>query len=289
MAIFRALDVDWPATPADELVDRLVAEIDDCRPTALEPRDRGVRVFFATDDTRARAAELARAFDAAATIDCVDVPDEAWAERSQAQIEPVRVGRFVVTPPWHLEAARAMAATRAGADAIVLVIQPSMGFGTGHHASTRLCLRLLQDQKVAASSLLDVGTGSGVLAIAAAALGAGRVMAIDADADALTAAGENVDLNDAGRAVRLRTFELGRDDPHEIGTFDLLTANLTGALLERHAPALASWTRAGGTLIASGYQTEEAEPVTAALRRAGFTLLEQLAEDEWIGGKFGRS
>jgi ribosomal protein L11 methyltransferase len=284
MSVFRALDVDWPTAPADELVDRLLAEIDDCRPTALEPRDRGVRLFFASDDTRVRAVELTRAFDGTVTLSAVDVPDEAWAERSQARIEPIRVGRFVITPPWHLDAARTL--VTGDARAIVLVIQPSMGFGTGHHASTRLCLRLLQGLDLAASSLLDVGTGSGVLALAATALGAGCVTAIDADADALAAAGENVDRNDAGATVRLRAVELGRDVPADMGRFDVVTANLTGAILERHAPALASWTRAGGTLIASGYQTEEAESVTAAVRSAGFSPNEQLGEDEWIGGKF---
>jgi ribosomal protein L11 methyltransferase len=286
MAVFRALDVDWPTTPADELVERLLAEIDDCRPTALEPRERGVRLFFTNDETRERAAELAHAFAPTTIVESVDVPDEAWAERSQAKLEPIRAGRFVVTPPWHVEVARAMAANDARANPIVLVIQPSMGFGTGHHASTRLCLRLLQDMDLVASSVLDVGTGSGVLAIAAVALGASHVTAIDVDIDALTAARENVGRNDAGRAVTLRTFELGRDDPHDIGTFDVLTANLTGGILERHAPVLASWTRGGGTLIASGYQTDEAEFVTAALRNAGFTPIEQLAEDEWMGGTF---
>jgi ribosomal protein L11 methyltransferase len=287
MSIFRALDVDWPAAPGDELVERLLAEIDDCRPTALEPRDRGVRLFFASDDNRARAAGLTRAFDAAATVAALDVPDEGWAERSQAQIEPIRVGRFVLTPPWHLEAAGTMAAGEA--EAIVLVIQPSMGFGTGHHASTRLCLRLLQGEQLAGASLLDIGTGSGVLAIAAVALGAGRVTAIDMDADALAAARENVDRNGTAEAITLRAVEIGRDAAEDLDRFDVVTANLTGALLERHAPAIASWTRASGTLIASGYQSEEAESVTAALRHAGFALVEQIGEDEWVGGRFQRS
>jgi ribosomal protein L11 methyltransferase len=287
MSIFRALDVDWPAAPGDELVERLLAEIDDCRPTALEPRDRGVRLFFASDDNRARAAGLTRAFDAAATVAALDVPDEGWAERSQAQIEPIRVGRFILTPPWHLDAAGTMAAGEA--EAIVLVIQPSMGFGTGHHASTRLCLRLLQGEQLAGASLLDIGTGSGVLAIAAVALGAGRVTAIDMDADALAAARENVDRNGTAEAITLRAVEIGRDAAEDLDRFDVVTANLTGALLERHAPAIASWTRASGTLIASGYQSEEAESVTAALRHAGFALVEQIGEDEWVGGRFQRS
>lgn len=287
MSIFRALDVDWPAAPGDELVERLLAEIDDCRPTALEPRDRGVRLFFASDDNRARAAGLTRAFDAAATVAALDVPDEGWAERSQAQIEPIRVGRFILTPPWHLDAAGRMAAGEA--EAIVLVIQPSMGFGTGHHASTRLCLRLLQGEQLAGASLLDIGTGSGVLAIAAVALGAGRVTAIDMDADALAAARENVDRNGTAEAITLRAVEIGRDAAEDLDRFDVVTANLTGALLERHAPAIASWTRASGTLIASGYQSEEAESVTTALRHAGFALVEQIGEDEWVGGRFQRS
>jgi ribosomal protein L11 methylase PrmA len=109
------------------------------------------------------------------------------------------------------------------------------------------------------------------------------------DADALAAARENVDRNGTAEAITLRAVEIGRDAAEDLDRFDVVTANLTGALLERHAPAIASWTRASGTLIASGYQSEEAESVTAALRHAGFALVEQIGEDEWVGGRFQRS
>jgi ribosomal protein L11 methyltransferase len=288
MRSFPAVEITWPAPPGDDVVERVLAEIDECGPTAVEEREAGVRVFFASVAAREHASAIARAFDSSATVSTIEVPDESWAERSQAQLEPVRVGRIVVSPPWKLDAAHAMADTGrdAGLKPLVISIQPSMGFGTGHHASTRLCLRLLQGMSVKGESVLDVGTGSAVLAIAAARLGARRVVAIDYDKDALTAALENVERNGARDTIDLRVFDLARDAAGSIGVFDVLSANLTGGILERYATTLASWTRAGGTLIASGYQSDEAEMVTSALRNAGFTSIEQITEDEWIGGKY---
>ena len=142
---FPALDVSWSTPRDDDAVDRLLATIDDEHPIAVEMRDDGVRIFFPSSGDRERAGIRAGAHHAGVVCTPVDVPDEHWAERSQASLEPVEAGRLIVTPPWRQAEARNRR-DRSGAPLLVVVIEPSMGFGTGHHATTRLCLNLMQRQ-----------------------------------------------------------------------------------------------------------------------------------------------
>jgi ribosomal protein L11 methyltransferase len=175
---------------------------------------------------------------------------------------------------------------RTRADRLITIV-PSTGFGTGHHASTRLCLDHLQAFPVSGLTVLDVGTGSGVLAIAAARLGAADVTAIDVDVDALSNARENVDLNGVGDRVVLREVTLA--DASSLGrSFDLILANLTGGHLMREAPHFAPLAAPGARLIASGFQTDESQDVIRALDLAGWTLATAGAEETWVAGTFTR-
>jgi len=277
---FAALDLTWPAVPDEARVDQVLAELDDAHPTAVEQTPLGVRVFFANAAERARAEQLARIIAPDAEIRAVDVPDERWAERSQAMLTAVRVGRFVVTPPWYAD-------EPIGPDELRLIVQPSMGFGTGHHPSTRLCLRLLQTLRLAGVSVLDVGTGSGVLAMAAARLGGSPVVALDVDADALISARENLEMNDLSDRVEAREIDLTTDRT-QLGRFDLVLANLTGAMIAREAGLLASLVAPRGHLIASGFQPDEVDAVTTSLVPHGLTLVERADEDGWVGVKLGK-
>jgi ribosomal protein L11 methyltransferase len=277
---YPALEVEWLARPADEDVERLLAALDDAGPTAVENLLTGVRIFFATSDDRDRAIAVLETLGSSIVWSARSIPDEAWAERSQASLGAVSVGRIVVAPPWALEARRPIL-SGAGASTVV-VVQPSMGFGTGHHASTRGCLRLLQEDFLPGCSVLDVGTGSGVLAIAAWRLGATRVLAVDVDPDAIASAAENVELNGAGAAVEIRALDAGRDAPLLTSVFDLVTANLTGAMLERFAAALAGWVHPRGSLVASGFQSDEEQSVARALAAAGLSVIDRVAEDDWV-------
>jgi ribosomal protein L11 methyltransferase len=153
-----------------------------------------------------------------------------------------------------------------------------MGFGTGHHATIRLCLAAIQTVDLTDAFVLDVGTGSGVLAIAAARLGAARALGIDSDADAIGSARQNLALN-AG--VRHVAFEVADLSSTELPAADVVAANLTGSLLVRAAAPLAAAVRPGGTLILGGFLAHERERVRGAF--AGLELLWEQDEDEWVG------
>jgi ribosomal protein L11 methyltransferase len=281
-----ALDIHLPAD--EGVVARLIARIDDFSPTAIHELgsdDAPIwRVFFSGSIQRDDAAVALRAEFQAQGLACegVDVPDEDWAARSQASLRAVRVGRIVVAPPWDAAATLAHSQAGAGADGdIVIVIRPSMGFGTGHHETTRLCLELLPLARVAGREVLDVGTGSGVLAIASARLGAVRVRGIDVDEDALAAARQNVALNapslgNTDRSVALSAANL-RDG---VAPADVVVANLTGALLVSAAQLLRAAVRAGGALLVSGFQPHEADAVLEALVPPGGRA-DRRREGEW--------
>lgn len=276
---YPALDLIWTLRPDDDRLDRLLAEIDDDAPAALEERPDRLRVFFFSPQARGRAAVRLVAIEPDLTCEPVDVPDEDWAERSQASLGAVRVGRLAIAPPWALD--------EVAPSEILVKIQPSTGFGTGHHASTRLCLRLLQDEPVAGLTVLDVGTGSGVLAIAAARLGAVRALAIDADPDALRSARENVAANGLDHLIALDARDLAALPPDSEAA-QLVFANLTGAALMRHADRLAALLAPAGTLVASGYGIEEEADVTGALAAAGLVRTAREEEDGWAAGRFRR-
>jgi ribosomal protein L11 methyltransferase len=284
---FPALDVSWSTPPDDEAVDRLLATIDDEHPIALEARDHGVRIFFLSSGDRERAGIRAGAHHAGVVCTPVDVPDEHWAERSQASLEPVEVGRLIVTPPWRAAEARNRR-DRSGAPLLVVIVQPSMGFGTGHHATTRLCLNLMQRQSLMGARVLDVGTGSGVLAIATSMLGATDVVAIDFDPDALQSATENIGLNAVEAVVQPRLADLGVDGSSLAvsGGFDLVLANLTGAVLARYATVLSALVAPGGSVIVSGCLAEEAASVEHAFETNGVERSWREDAEEWVALAF---
>jgi len=268
--------------PASEL---LLAILDDFQPTAIEEHDGRWRVFFAAAEQRdaARAAVIRRGVAA----DCLDVPDEDWAARSQQGLQPITVGRLIILSDPALKgslvgpagpSAGMPAEPASDPDPITLVIRPSMGFGTGHHATTRLCLTALQACDLRGASVIDVGTGSGILALAAAALGAARVWAFDSDMDAVLAAKDSLALNPAVRSVDVLHADLSSA---RLPPADLVLANLTGAALARFAERLIELAVPGGRLILSGILQDEADLVAAAFGPR-MAILRRDTEDEWV-------
>lgn len=196
-----------------------------------------------------------------------------WAEAWKAHYTPQRVGPFLVTPTW-LE-------PEAGDHAVVLLLDPGMAFGTGQHPTTRLCLAALEGRVDATTRVLDVGTGSGILAIGAALLGAPAPTALDIDPKAVETAVANAGVNGvaivghAGTLPELLAYDAGEP-------FDLVLANLLAGIVTGLAGDLAAATAPGGTLIASGILDEQAEGVSTALALAGFAPPEMLVDGDWV-------
>lgn len=205
------------------------------------------------------------------------IEDPGWATMWQKRFEPLPVGeRLIVVPPWK----RGPASGR-----IPVVIRPGQAFGTGHHASTYGVLRLVEPLFAAQrlARVLDVGTGSGILAIAMRKLGAAHVTAIDLDSIALENARENAELNGVAGAIRFSAAPLGSIR----GRFDLITANILTAVLIEMAEPLKARMRPGGYLVLAGILAREAERVAAAyapeLRR-----VETRADGAWRALLFQR-
>ena len=163
---------------------------------------------------------------------------------------------------------------------VVIDLAPGLAFGTGQHQSTRLCLGLLAEYVWEGASLLDVGTGSGVLAAAAAKLGAGSVLATDIDPLAVDAARDTVRRNQLDDLV---TAQRGSVPTDQKGQFDLVSANLTADILQSLASELARALRPSGRLIASGLIIDRRDEVAEMLARVGLTVIDQRQEDEWVG------
>jgi ribosomal protein L11 methyltransferase len=268
----------YPAIVVQHADPDLVAGlVDDFSPTAIEPRIDDIRVFFtSTRDRDSAQRVLAERFD----VSSEGVPDDDWARRSQENLQPVTVGAVTVVasrPP--------NPRPTTSPSSLTIVIVPSMGFGTGHHITTRLCLEALQTLDLARRTVLDVGTGSGVLAIAAVLLGGLRAIGIDSDADAIQSARENLALNpDADdRVTFLETDVMGAPLP----AADVVTANLTGALLVRAANRLSAALSPGGVLILSGMLAGERDDVRRAFH--AMPVVWEREEDGWVGAAMKKS
>jgi ribosomal protein L11 methyltransferase len=250
--------------PPGGLWDPTYPPIPDPPPTPLH-----WNVCFSESAERDRAAAAIHDALPQLNIEQLDLPDEDWAARSQESLTAVHAGAFIVAPPWDVPADPG--------GATVIVIEPSMGFGTGHHATTRMCLRLLSAIDAADASVLDLGTGSGVLSMAAALRGARTVIGIDVDQDAIDSAETSARLNTLPDSITFQVCDFRHTPP---AAADLVLANLTGGMLTSSAPAIAALVRPDGQLILSGFDHTEVDRVLAAF--ASFTERQRLSEDSWI-------
>jgi ribosomal protein L11 methyltransferase len=222
---------------------------------------------------------LARA--RAAGVACGDVrrrdrDEDEWRDAWKKHFAPRRVGEFVIVPSWERYAP--------SAGDVVLDLDPGRAFGTGGHASTRLCLELLADVSGAAR-VLDVGCGSGILAIACARKWPGaRVVGVDVDADSIDVSRENAARNHVEAAAAFSTTPVQDLDEQ----FDLVLANILPDVLIPLAPEIAARVDRGGTLLLSGILIEHAADVKRAYLDCGLRFAAARDEEGWRALRFLR-
>ena len=205
-------------------------------------------------------------------VDTQNVKDEDWSEVWKRFYKPFRAGRrLVVKPTWE--------SYDAGPDDRVIEIDPGMAFGSGTHETTGMCLELLEDTLHGGERVIDVGTGSGILAIGAALLGASGVLAIDIDPQAVKVAKENIAHN--GLSGKIEAVEGNLLDRRDV-TCDVCVANIIASVICGFAEPLKAHIAPGGTFICSGIIREREADVNGALLAAGYQIREIRRRGEWV-------
>lgn len=204
-------------------------------------------------------------------INFEEVDDQNWLNAWRQYYQPQAVGeRLLIQPGWLPGEAT---------ERLVLRLEPGLAFGSGDHATTRLCLLALEKYLPPAARLADIGTGSGILAIAGVLLGAAEVVAVDNDSTALAVARQNCLDNECAADVSLL---LGNLAEPLFGCFDLICANIVADPILQLIPGLSRYLLPGGYFLASGIIRERRDEVVAALTAYDFTLVEEMSEGSWL-------
>lgn len=268
------------ARDAEEAVSALLFDLGSTGIVTLEEHDDSVRLGAYFDEAK-NAEAIKQSVEAEfassgssntlAGVSISAVPDEDWMQKWKEGFEPVEIGkRLIVGPSWKLP--------DRSDGRIVIQIDPGMAFGTGTHETTRLCLEAIERQW-RGGSLLDVGTGTGILAIAAALLAPGsRVVAIDVDAQAIDVARENLAVNGVSSSIELRVGQPLNLAGQEFG---VIVANLTAEVIIDLLADLTRCLASEGRMILSGILNKLAVDVERALHSCGLTVNERRVAGEW--------
>ncbi len=264
-----ALDIQSSPTERDAVAAWLVRRTGQ----AVQEREDGVLVGFAVTESAASVVtELRERFrDVAATRRALG--DEDWTKTWRKGLAPRRIGRMVVSPSW---------ITPEDHDGPLLVIDPETAFGTGEHGSTRSALLLLDRHLRPGDRVLDLGSGSGILAIAAAKLGALWSVGIDLDPEAEPVARDNSQRNGVHTSTTFLTGD-ARSLAALLGPADLIVSNILRSENERLLPVVREGITLDGTAIFAGMEDAEAREFGNVLRVNGFILVDETHDEGWWG------
>lgn len=284
--MFRSLTMLVPEQFSDDVSALLI----ECGAEGVEVEDTTVNLMPGRERPPAGMARLIGYFSPESAADLVaeavsdyveepvevietPIPDQDWNEVWRSHFAPIEVSlRLWVVPSWRL--------AEAPKTAKILVLDPGMAFGTGTHATTSLCMVALDKLLLArpGADVLDVGTGSGILAIAARLLGAGRVVGTDNDPVAIRVANENAELNKLTATLDFSTRTLDEVP----GPFPIVVSNIMAATLIELAPLLAAKVAPGGELLLSGILDFQPDDVEAAFVAQGLVAQPRAAQGEWV-------
>lgn len=213
-----------------------------------------------------------------------DVEDADWETSWKQYYKPLEIGeRLLVIPEWLQDDPQVKDLLSQGR--VPLILDPGLTFGTGNHATTRLCLAALEKSVQGGERVLDLGCGSGILSIAALRLGAASALAVDIDEQCLTVARDNAALNSIGPDVyTVRVGNLLSDEEFRTSLgdgYDILLANIVADVIIPLAPLVHTLVRPGGLFLCSGIIDSRADEVAEKLRQAGLTILERQDAEGW--------
>ena len=200
--------------------------------------------------------------------------EDDWAESWKQYYKPVSLGKVTIVPAWEKYEAKD--------GEVIIRMDPGMAFGTGTHETTRLVIRLMQDEPLADKRVLDVGTGSGILSICASKLGAKSCNAYDIDPMAVKVARENC-IADGCDNITVGVSDLLRGVDLSGGKYDFCVANIVADIIIRMLPDVISYVKEGAPLILSGIIGERADEVREAVIKTGFTVEKEIKENDWVG------
>lgn len=250
---------------------------------ALLERMKGVaRIKFYVTDDEAGREQMARALRGIENpASALPMKEEDWAYGWQKYYQPMAVGeRVYIVPEW--ERGKPVPEGRTA-----VYLNPGLTFGTGSHASTQLCLGLLEKYLVPGGAVLDLGCGSGILSIAALNLGCGRAVGVDIDPKSVDVAYENAELNGIGRdrylvrAGNVLGDKTLTEELRQAGPYPIVLANIVADVIIPLSAQAGGYLAPGGTFICSGIIDTRADEVENALKKNGLTILERIERDGW--------
>ncbi len=253
-----------------ELIDEKILNADKSHASVsyYVPKDANI-----ADDLAFLRDRLQNAGLSEAEIETVGICEEDWANSWREFYKPFKIGRIAIVPAWEDYTAEE--------GEIVVKMDPGMAFGTGTHETTRLIIGLLQKYTKKGMSLLDVGTGSGILAICGAKLGASLCRAYDIDPVSVKVARENISDSGLADTVSCDCSDLLRQAEKQCGGYDIICANIVADIIIRMTPDVGEFMSDRTVLLASGIIAERCEDVIECFEEHGFKIVERLQDNDW--------